>query len=539
MQEKDGMNNKFFFLSLFSALLILISCGERYSKAIDIAYELSGTKPDSSIAILNSVNRSKLCKSEKARFALIYTIAQDKSGLDVDNDSLLRIAYTYFNSRYDDSLYAKSMYYMGKYYLLNDSSELATDCLQKSAEAAEKHGDKYIQSLALEKLSKVISNSNPQKAVALAMKVEKLYTSIPNLSHANVIYSKLNVSEALLFNDSIQQAERKCNEALAIALASRDSSIISDTFQDISSILSEKGDFKKALWYSKRSFELSKSHDTSKLLNLAWAYLDADSLKECDRLLGIIRTSKPSSLYTAYYIRHIAAIKRHAYDKAIIYADSSYHYIEKMYSEELGAKEKYYNSLVRSQYDKGVSEGKSTLFIWIIILVALSSILAIAFILYSYRQYKLKAKYRIQSELREREAERKIHDEEMKHKEIQFSTMRGYILKKVSMAQKIEEIKGNKEHNVLFTPEDWEEIQLFVNSVEDGFATRIKKHFHSLTDEDVKFLMLIRLRMPAKAMGMIYNISEKSIRQKLFVYKSKVGLDRGKNMSLRSFIETF
>lgn len=175
----------------------------------------------------------------------------------------------------------------------------------------------------------------------------------------------------------------------------------------------------------------------------------------------------------------------------------------------------------------------------IIIIVALSSILAIAFILYSYRQYKLKAKYRIQSELRKREAERKIHDEEMKHKEIQLSTMRGYILKKVGMAQRIEEIKGSKEHNVLLTPEDWEDIRLFVNSVEDGFAVRIKKHFHSLTDEDVKFLMLICLRMSAKAMGMIYNISAKSIRQKLFVYKSKVGLDSGKNMSLRSFIETF
>lgn len=117
------------------------------------------------------------------------------------------------------------------------------------------------------------------------------------------------------------------------------------------------------MWYSKKSFELSRPDDTSKLLNLAWAYLDTDSLNGCDRLLGIIKNSKPSSLYTAYYIRHIAAIKRHAYDKAIVYADSSYHYLEKMYSEEVVAKEKYYNSLVRSQYDKGVSEGKSTLFV--------------------------------------------------------------------------------------------------------------------------------------------------------------------------------
>lgn len=533
------MNNRYIILLLVAIVFLFTGCKERHSKAVDEAYALSSTAPDSALEVLNGVKQTRLSKSEKARYSLVYTIAQDKSGLDVDNDSLLRTAYTYYNKRTDDTLYAKCMYYMGTYYLLNDSVEKAIDCLIKSSDIADKQNDKYTQSLALAQLSKALENTEPQKAVSVAKKAEMIYNTLPNTTKSNLVYYKLNVCESLLLADSLEPALKVCNEAINLSLQSGDSSTISDAHQDMASILSEKKEYRQALWYSKKSFELSGSDDTSKLLNLAWAYLDTDSLNECDRLLGIIRTSKPSSLYTAYYIRHIAAIKRHAYDKAIVYADSSYHYLEKMYSEELVAKEKYYNSLVRSQYDKGVSEGKSTLFVWIIILVALSSFLAIAFILYSFRQYKLKAKYRIQSELRKREAERKIHDEKMKHKEIQLSTMRGYILKKVSMAQRIEEIKGNKEHNVLLTPEDWEEIQLFVNSVEDGFAARIKKHFHSLTDEDVKFLMLIRLRMSAKAMGMIYNISEKSIRQKLFVYKSKVGLDSSKNMSLRSFIETF
>ena len=34
----------------------------------------------------------------------------------------------------------------------------------------------------------------------------------------------------------------------------------------------------------------------------------------------------------------------------------------------------------------------------------------------------------------------------------------------------------------------------------------------------LSFRILIRLKMSSKAMGLIYNISEKSIRQKLFVY---------------------
>lgn len=533
------MNNKRIIFLLVLTAILVASCKERHNKSIDQAYQLTGIIPDSALSILDGIKQSKLSKSEKARYALVYTIAQDKGGLDIDNDSLLRFAYTYYKYRQSDSMYAKCEYYMGKYYLLNDSIEKAIGCLQESDTYAKKQNDRYTQCLALAQLSKALKDINPKKSLSMAKIAEDTYQNMPNAVLTNIVYYKLNTSLSLLLADSLDHALKKCNEAIVLSLRSGDSVLISDSYQDMSSILSEKRKFQLALYYSKKSFELCKSHDVSKLLNLAWAYLDVDSLSACERLLGNIKNEKPSTLYTAYYIRHIAAIKGKNHDKAIIYADSSYHYIEKMYTDELADKEKYYNSLVKSQYDKGLSEGRARLFEWIILFVILSAALAITFILYSYRQFKIRSHYRMQIELKEREAENKLHEEELRHKEIQLSTMRGYILKKVSMAQKLEKIKGNKEKNVVLTSEDWEEIQLFINSVEDGFDIRLKDHFPKLNDEDIKFLMLIRLRMPSKALGMIYNISEKSIRQKLFVYKSKVGLDNYKKMSLRTFIENF
>lgn len=532
------MNNKFFFLALFSVLLMLISCGERHSKDIDIAYELSGAKPDSSLAILNGLNRSQLSKSEKARYALVYIIAQNKSGLDVDNDSLLRTAYTYYYSRTDDSLYAKSMYYTGKYYLLNDSSELAMDCLQKSVNAAEKQGDKYTQCLALEKLSLVIRATNPQNAIDVAREAERIYSTLPSPELKNVVYSKLNVSEALLLAGNMKQSEIKCREAIKLALASRDSQTISDAYQDLAPIISEKGDLNKGLLYSKKSYEFGKKTDVSRLL-LAAAYLDVDSLGQVNKLLDSVKTTSPSKLYKAYYMRFISAIKSKNYNKAIQYADSSSHYIERMYEEELTAKEKYYTSLVKAQHDNGINEERAKLMSWLIIATVIIATFIVLFVLYSYRQYKIKARLKLQSEQKEREAEKKLANEELKHRDIQLTTMRNYILKKINIVQKIEELKGNKDTNVLLSPEDWEEISMFVNSVEDGFGTRLKKKYPALTDEDLRFFMLLRLGMSAKAMGMIYGISEKSIRQKLFVCKSKFGLDSEKGISLRSFIETF
>lgn len=135
-------NKRAFLLSLFVCIMVVAGCGDRHCKAIDSAYAIVNDSPDSALSILNHVNQHGLSRKEMARYALVCTIAQDKSGLDVSNDSLLGVAYTYYYSKPDDSLYAKCQYYMGKYYMLNDSSEKALDCFDKSIAATKNNGDK-------------------------------------------------------------------------------------------------------------------------------------------------------------------------------------------------------------------------------------------------------------------------------------------------------------------------------------------------------------------------------------------------------------
>lgn len=86
---------------------------------------------------------------DMAMYSLAYTMAQDKTGIDIDNDSLIRTAYTYYYNRPEDSLYAKSQYYMGKYYALNDSSEKALQCFRKSIVMAKRKHDYDTQCLSL------------------------------------------------------------------------------------------------------------------------------------------------------------------------------------------------------------------------------------------------------------------------------------------------------------------------------------------------------------------------------------------------------
>lgn len=209
-----------------------------------------------------------------------------------------------------------------------------------------------------------------------------------------------------------------------------------------------------------------------------------------------------------------------------------------MYGEQLSSKQKYYNSLVKTKYEKGIAKGRARLLSWLMVVTSIFALTIIVFILYSYRQYRANAKARLKFEQEKLQQEERIHNEELHYKEMQLSTMRNFILKRIDTAQKIQKLKGNTTDNVPLSEGDWEEIRLFVDGVEGNFVTRLQEKYPDLNEDDIRLMILIRLKMPAKALASIYGISEKSIKQKLFVYKAKVGIS-GKKTSLRKFIEEF
>lgn len=517
-------------------LLALASCGNHNRAIIDRAYQLVETHPDSALRLLRSVGSDDL-GDEEARYALVYTIAQDKSGVEVCSDSLMRKAYTYYNRYPDDSLYAKCQYYMGEYYALNDSTERAVDCLTKAIEASKRDRDPYTQCLALSLCSKTLNESDPAKAIKYARQAVTIYDKLPNAKIANKVYYLLDLADALLEADSLNVAQSFCEKSVYLALRSKDPVLQSEAYQDLSLILRENGDVAHSLKYAKLASSLVPS-SISKALNLASTYLEIDSFNECERLLGTVKAKQAEDLFTVYYLKHILSMKRHGEKIACIYADSAYSYIGSMYEKELSKKEMYYSSYAKSQYEEGVVISRNKMLWGFLAFVALLAVVIIVLVVYSYLQYKDKVRIKILSQDKERQLEEQLHEEEMKHKEVQLSTMRGYILKKIDVAQKLAKLREMKQGHVELANEDWEEIRVFLASFDGDFVERLQKEYPNLHEEDIRLMMLLRLKMSAKTMALVYGISEKSIRQKLFVYKSKVGIE-DKKISLREFIEAF
>ena len=187
----------------------------------------------------------------------------------------------------------------------------------------------------------------------------------------------------------------------------------------MATIATQRKDFKKALECSKASYNTSTVYDITKALNLATAYLDADSLSSCNKMLNSIHTDNAEYKYIAFNIRHLASIKAHDYDKAYNYADSAYHYLEQMYGNQLDSKQEYYNSLVKTKYEEGIAKGKTRALSWLIVIASLLGQTIIVFILHSYRQFKSNAKFKLKTEEEKLLQEEKIHNEELHHKEIQ------------------------------------------------------------------------------------------------------------------------
>lgn len=172
---------KIFDLILVLLIAInLVGCNDKQGRYISTIIPLAEKKPDSALALLKKVDQTKLSEKAVALYSIAYTMAQDKSGIDVDNDSLLRNAYNWYNSKPADSLYAKCEYYMGKYYALNDSSEKALRCFSNSVKAAKRQNDYYTQSLALVQSSLIVREYDPDLAIQYSNDADKLYNKVKN-----------------------------------------------------------------------------------------------------------------------------------------------------------------------------------------------------------------------------------------------------------------------------------------------------------------------------------------------------------------------
>ena len=542
-----------YFCLLLVISFVFSSCHSDRSRILVSAYSMVDSLPDSTLALLRKVDCDNLSAKDMAEYSLLFTMAQDKSGLDVDNDSLIRIAYDWFQQHQDDSLYAKCLYYMGKYYMLNDSTEQAISLLTESSEKSSKIGDLKTESMALEKLSKVYQVVEPKKSLVFSKKALETYARYPYATLKNRIYLNLNYSEALLACEITRKSVDVALSILPKALVLKDSVVLADVYQDLANSYLYLGYKDSCLFYAKKTYDLQPIKNMSCRLMLADAYREVDSVRQCLALLESLKPTLSTEKYVCFQICSQASIKMQDYEKSKMYMDSAYSCIENMYAEAVKGKADYYSSVLKKEKQKSELKGRAEMQSYLLLLVIILALLVIVFLLYVYKNSRNKAQKEIIFE--KRQAEMKVrhehelamieknlseqyHQKELSRKEVQLSIMRSYLMKLVTAVEKLNSIKTGTGKHVVLTEKDWKEIAAFLDSTENMFVTRLKTRFPNLSEGDLHLMMLLRLKMPQKVLASLYCITEKAVKQKLFLYKEKVGIN-GQNISLREYMETF
>ncbi len=542
-----------YFCLLLVISFVFSSCHSDRSRILVSAYSMVDSLPDSTLALLRKVDCDNLSAKDMAEYSLLFTMAQDKSGLDVDNDSLIRIAYDWFQQHQDDSLYAKCLYYMGKYYMLNDSTEQAISLLTQSSQKSNKIGDLKTESMALEKLSKVYQVVEPEKSLVFSKKALETYARYPYATLKNRIYLNLNYSEALLACEITRKSVDVALSILPKALVLKDSVVLADVYQDLANSYLYLGYKDSCLFYAKKTYDLQPIKNMSCRLMLADAYREVDSVRQCLALLESLKPTLSTEKYVCFQICSQASIKMQDYEKSKMYMDSAYSCIDNMYAEAVKGKADYYSSVLKKEKQKSELKGRAEMQSYLLLLVIILALLVIVFLLYVYKNSRNKAQKEIIFE--KRQAEMKVrhehelamieknlseqyHQKELSRKEVQLSIMRSYLMKLVTAVEKLNSIKTGTGKHVVLTEKDWKEIAAFLDSTENMFVTRLKTRFPNLSEGDLHLMMLLRLKMPQKVLASLYCITEKAVKQKLFLYKEKVGIN-GQNISLREYMETF
>lgn len=136
--------------------------------------------------------------------------------------------------------------------------------------------------------------------------------------------------------------------------------------------------------------------------------------------------------------------------------------------------------------------------------------------------------------------DKRIQEMIIKNKELQLANVRSFLLKKIDIIKKLKNENDIKDSmkSVVLDDNDWEELEVFLDNADNMFVKRIKARFPILTKKDIRFLMLIRLHLPVHKIAEIYHIKDASVRQKLFLIKSKIGLKSGDD-SAQEFIDNY
>ena len=297
-------------LTLYLLLSLLLLTGCNYPKhvtdALTRAEALMNEYPDSAWTVLNAISPDEMGQNRtRARYALLYTQAQDKTYRDETNDSLISVAVDYYRDTDDVRRKFLSYYYKGRVYTNAKDYLNAMTCYMEAEQLADAVGDDYLSGLLYAELGRIydIYYDYP-KSLEAYQKAASCYERAGKIRHRN--YMWLNQGNVFRNMNEYGESESLLLQALASGKANADSAMIRLSMGTMVMLYIERKEMEKAdsLLGEFKPFINGTFGSSSFVVRLAQMYLSVGNFDKAEHYLseGWMRVTNQTDSVSLYVV---------------------------------------------------------------------------------------------------------------------------------------------------------------------------------------------------------------------------------------------
>ena len=499
----NGVVRRLLFILLTILLItIVMGCSRSVDKRLVLADTLMWTRPDSSLAILEAINRDSLQGDEnQAYYALLLTQAQFRVDYAIPSDSLINLAVEHYSDNHNREHYTRALLYKGAFYEVNDNHVEAVKWYKQAEDNADSTDYRNLAQINMRMGMLYYNNYASNNLDLNKFKMAAHYYEI--LRDKKMTMAALEYCGNVLRISDVNEAIKCYDKALLTAKELKDTTNIYSIDVNYALMYIEDSLYLQAKKYILDAFRLNNSFEENyNYYMLSLIYTNQKNLDSAKYFISLPDKSQNTaydSLLMYKALRDIALCENNLSQYRIFNTQcnkisNSLEYNKTRY--KLLDSEQAFDKSTKS--DASISLGKKKNIISL--LIGLLLLILVVFLLLYLK--KKKDSNRLIEELRKEHISNynslredlEKHDDDFSHlmssqlnvfREIMSS---GYKPNKVYSDNKItHKIKAIDDSNVEF----WNGLRNYLNFRYDGIIDKISNDYPILTDADINFIGLI------------------------------------------------
>ncbi len=268
--------------------------------AMERADSLIDSHPDSALTLLQQIDPARLGpRADRARYALLLTMALDKNWLAPANDSLIALASDFYERGNDPLSLTMAEYYRGRVNFNAGSLTPAMAQFYRAKELAEANGLDFWAGMACRGIADIYAETFNDVMQLESAKLELQYLQKSG-RQPYLNYALLDMANALINNDLFAEADSLTTQAIDSARVTCDSDLFYSSLQLIGLNQLKQNNNQKALQIYRELCSLPESQRTDSL-NLAICYARTEAIDSAGYILSQIKDENSNLDHYAKY----------------------------------------------------------------------------------------------------------------------------------------------------------------------------------------------------------------------------------------------